>query len=149
MRAIHLVTVLFTLVSSTSAFARNTMILSKYEESGFVPPPMSRALECNIFPDHTEIAKRVAGVIFKTSRPTIVDTTAIYALIAEAKKAKLETNRGPVDGPTVIYNGYEILPTDGLETITLSELNGGTGYNKTNPSPEAAMLKTLIDEICQ
>lgn len=149
MRAALLFSVLLSFVSASSAFARNPMLLRKQEYSGFVPHALSKSLDCRILHDRVELTRTFAGVAVKTTRSIEIDGGSVYSLIEEAKKATLETTRGPSDGPTLIYEGFIILPTDALETITLSNLNGGDGSLTVNPSEQAGILKRILDELCQ
>lgn len=149
MRALLFISTLFALVACEAAFARNIVLLRKQEYSGFVPRSMQRSLDCRVLADRVEVTKSIAGVEVKSSQTLTIDNGAINALIDDAQKARLEETRGPVDGPTAIYEGFKLLPTDGFETVTLSSMNGGTGHFVRNPSEEASILKSILDELCR
>jgi hypothetical protein len=148
MRTLLLVTALFTLFSANAAFARNVTLLRKQQASGFVAPPYASALDCNVLADKVVITRSVGGVVYTTTRPITIDHGVVMNLTAIAKKAKIQESRGPVDGPSTKYEGFLILPTDGLEPVLLFSMNGGNGTVQTNASPEATVLKRLLDSIC-
>ncbi|MBS1961386.1 MAG: hypothetical protein JST04_04155 [Bdellovibrionales bacterium] len=137
------------LAAEAAPAQRGGPLLRLRQASGFVPRPLAKSLDCRVYADHVAIERNFAGVKVEETRAMTIDTGAIYSLIGEAKKAKLETTRGPVDGPFIAYEGFLILPADGLETVTLSSLNGGTGEMISNPSESAQILKNVLDGLCQ
>jgi hypothetical protein len=137
------------LATSAMAAGRSAPMLRYSESPGFVPPAMARGVLCDIYPDRIELTKNFAGVVVKENRAITVDSTAVFTLLDKAALAKLQTSRGPVDGPTISYSGFEILPTDGIKTIILSSMNGGDGTVISNPAAEAETLRRMMKELCQ
>ena len=149
MRILLLMTALLTLLSAEAAPSRGGPLLHKRQTSGFVPRPLSKSFDCSIYSDRVEWVANYAGVVVKSTRPMTIDSAAVYTLLEIAAQAKLQETRGPVDGPSISFEGYKILPTDAVQTIVLSNMNGGSGTVISNPSEEATLLKRIIDDLCQ
>jgi hypothetical protein len=125
-------------------------LLVKETSTGFVVPEDSKTEKCEVFAQKTVFTTNFGGVGGLKSVLTQNQTLDgdFMTLIQNARKQKLVSQAGAVDGPTVRYYAWMINPDDSVTRVTLYDENGGTGIILSNRSAEARVLKNVLDTLC-
>lgn len=125
-------------------------LLVKEASTGFVIREYAKSQKCEVYADKIVLTTTFGGAGPITSVETKNQTLSgdTINVLKQASKAKLVSQTGAVDGPTVKYTGFLINPNDSVTKVMIYDENGGSGQIMTNPSSEALVLKNILNDLC-
>lgn len=145
MKISHLAFALTLGALSGTALAQDGILLTKYADSGFVPPHLNAAQQCLISADGVEIVRSVGLVITTEMRNVTVPADQVIALVQKADAGKVQETQGPTDVPNTFWKGSLVTPEGGSRPVLLKQAGQ---LDAINQSPEAKQLVLLIDMLC-
>jgi hypothetical protein len=119
--------------------------------TGFTLPEYTRSETCSIYGDR--VVKKVTkfdGIEQTWEKSTFLAVTLgdLQVILKRIQKAPLTLSNGFVDGPKIVYTGFQIQPNDTVKSLVIGSDNGDTGEFHARESADARLLRSFMDVLC-